>query len=111
MIRCTITSRGSNLDKQNWDEMSRLDVADDFEGALPATAGANPLGVLCCSVVGKGFGGVPFEGGVRGILLASLRSWPAMCILVVLRKELCINNLIATSKSLFTFLLFPNTMT
>lgn len=78
-IRNNTSSRGNNLNEQNWDETSRLDAADGFEGALPATAGAKPPGVLCCSFVGKGFGGVPFEG-VRGILLASLKSWPAKFI-------------------------------
>lgn len=65
------TSSASHLNKQN---LGRLDAADAFGGALPATAGANPPGVLCCSVVGNGIGGVPFGEGVRGILLASPRS-------------------------------------
>lgn len=77
----------SHLNKQNLDDICRLDAADAFGGALPATAGANPPGVLCCSVVGNGIGGVPFGEGVRGILLASPISWPAMCVLVTRKKD------------------------
>lgn len=69
------SSSGNNLSKQNLEAMSRLEAADGLEGALPATAGATacPPGLLCCSLVGNGFNGVPL-GEARGILLPSLRS-------------------------------------
>lgn len=67
----------SSKNKTNRESDGRCqgEAADDFEGVLPATAGAVAfaLGALCCSVVGNGFGGLVF-GGVIGILEASLRS-------------------------------------
>ena len=72
------SSSGSNLNKQNLDEMSWVEAADGLAGALPATAGetARPPGVLCCSFVGNGLDGVPAGGEVRDIVLLSPRSWP-----------------------------------
>lgn len=69
------SSSGSNLNKQNLDEMSCVEAADGLAGALPATAGetARPPGVLCC-IVGNGLDGVPSGGEVRDIVLLSPRS-------------------------------------
>ena len=70
------SSSGSNLNKHNLDEMSRVEAADGLEGFLPATAGAAACspGVLCCSFVGNGLDCVPFGGDIRGIVLLSPRS-------------------------------------
>ena len=70
---CKRTSSGSNFKTPNCDDTRRVAATEGLEGALPATAGATarPPGVLCCSLVGNGFG-VPL--GERDILLPSAKS-------------------------------------
>lgn len=76
--KCKSSKSGIKLIKLKRDDMSFSEAADGLETALPATAGATacpPPGALCCSVVGNGFGDLPF--GVRGMLRSSSISWPA----------------------------------
>lgn len=69
---------GSRFAKDNShkEELVQIIGADDFEGVLPATAGAIacPLGARCCSFVGNGLGGLPLAEGVSGIVLPPVRS-------------------------------------
>lgn len=68
--------QSGNLNKQSGNDWSRVEAAEGFEGAFPATAGdtACPPGAFCCSFAGNGFGVLPFGGGVNDKFLASLRS-------------------------------------
>lgn len=51
-------------------------MADDFEGVLPATAGATAwaFGFLCCSVVGSEIGDVALA--LLPEAFSSFRGWP-----------------------------------
>lgn len=66
----------SNFVKHNLNGIPRQVGAAEFEGVLPATAGATPelLGAFCCSV-GSEFGELP-SAGANGSLLLSVRSSP-----------------------------------